>query len=95
MLSIVPGGHNGKKKNTEKDLLKTWRITTEEGDVYRVTGTEIAVGDVGDSLIVFNKGTIVFSENTHTNVSIDDLAFVQKLEKPKKVKKPAPRKAKA
>lgn len=94
MLSIVPGGHNGKKKSLEKDLLKTWRITTENGDVYRVTGTEIAVGDEGESLIVFNKGTIVFSENTHTNVSIDDLTFVQKLAKPKNVKKAVSRRVK-
>lgn len=95
MLSIVPGAHNGNKKDPQKDILKTWRITTESGDVYIVKGTEILVGDDGEALIVFNRGTIVFSERLHVNVSIDNKDWVTKEVRPKKKKKVVKAKAPA
>jgi len=87
MLSVVAGGHNGNKKDPQKDILKAWRVTTENGDVYIVKGTEILVGDDGEALIVFNRGTIVFSEKTHVNVSIDNKEWVTKEARPRKKKR--------
>ena len=100
MLSIVPGGHNGNTKNSDKNVLKVWRITVDNGDVYLVKGTEVYVGDEGESLVVYNRETIVFSEKTHVNVSIDDKEWVTKEARPvkkravSKVKAPAKKKSK-
>lgn len=83
MLNIVAGGHNGKKKTQDKDLLKTWIIVTDTDKTFRAQGTEIFVGDLDEGVTVFNKGSVVFSSKDAITVSIDDPLMVQDISKPK------------